>query len=722
MKNKQKIFFILIALIYFAGEQNYAQEKGYPFQNSNLPAEDRITNLLSLMTLDEKVIALSTDPSVPRLGVHGTGHVEGLHGLALGGPGNWGGKGKEPVPTTTFPQAYGLGETWDTELVKKVAETEGYETRYIFEKYQRGGMVVRAPNADLARDPRWGRTEESFGEDAFFTGTMAVAFIKGLQGSDRNYWQTASLMKHFLANSNEDGRTYTSSDFNERLWREYYSLPFKMGVVEGGSRAYMAAYNKVNGIPAMVHPMLREITEKEWGQNGIICTDGGAYKLLMSDHKYYPDKYLAAAAVIKAGINQFLDEYTEGVYGALANGHINESDIDHVLKGVYRVMIKLGQLDADDQNPYKKIVNTENIDPWLRQDHKDIALLATQKSIVLLKNEGRLLPLKKNNLKTIAIIGNNANGVFLDWYSGTPPYTITALEGIKSKVGPETKILYTPNNSNGLAVDYAKKADVVIVFAGNHPTCDAGWAKCPKPSNGKEGIDRQSITLEEEDLIKLVYQANPKTVVCLISSFPYAINWSQENVPAIIHLTHNSQELGNAVADVLFGDFNPAGRLTQTWVKSVNDLPDFLDYDITKGRTYMYLKKEPLYAFGYGLSYTSFEYSNLRTDKNSLSVDGQIIAHIDVKNTGRSDGDEVVQLYVRHLDSKIQRPIKELKGFRRIFIESGKTVQVQIPINSADLAYWNTEKKQYELERGRVELQIGSASDNIKHRTIIKVN
>ena len=447
------------------------------------------------MTLDEKVIALSTDPSVPRLGVRGTGHVEGLHGLALGGPANWGGKDKEPVPTTTFPQAYGLGETWDTELVKKVAETEGYETRYIYDKYKRGGLVVRAPNADLARDPRWGRTEESFGEDAFFTGTMAVSFVKGLQGSDDHYWQTASLMKHFLANSNEDGRTYTSSDFNERLWREYYSLPFKMGVMDGGSRAYMAAYNKVNGIPAMVHPMLIEVTEKEWGQNGIICTDGGAYKLLMSDHKYYPDKYLAAGAVIKAGINQFLDEYTEGVYGALANGYINESDIDDVLKGVYRVMIKLGQLDADDQNPYKKIVNTENIDPWLRQEHKDIALLATQKSIVLLKNEGRLLPLKKNELKTIAIIGNNANGVFLDWYSGTPPYTITALEGIKSKVGPETKILYTPNNSNGLAVDYAKKADIVIVFAGNHPTCDAGWAKCPKPSNGKEGIDRQSITL-----------------------------------------------------------------------------------------------------------------------------------------------------------------------------------------------------------------------------------
>lgn len=716
-----KILFLFILLL-FAANQISAQETGYPFQNSNLSTEERITNLLSLMTLDEKVIALSTNPSVLRLGVHGTGHVEGLHGLALGGPANWGGKDKEPVPTTTFPQAYGLGETWDTELLKKVAGVEGYETRYIFEKHKRGGLVVRAPNADLARDPRWGRTEESFGEDAFFTGTMAAAFIRGLQGNDEKYWQTASLMKHFLANSNEDGRTYTSSDFNERLWREYYALPFKMGVVEGGSRAYMAAYNKVNGIPAMVHPMLKEITEKEWGQNGIICTDGGAYKLLMSDHKYYADKYLAAAAVIKAGINQFLDEYTEGVYGALANGYLNESDLDQVLKGVYRVMIKLGQLDADGQNPYKKIANSVTVDPWLSQEHKDIALLATQKSIVLLKNESKILPLKKKELKTIAIIGNNASGVFLDWYSGTPTYTVTALEGVKSKADPETKILYAPNNSNGLAVDYAKKADVVIVFVGNHPTCDAGWAKCPKPSNGKEGMDRQSITLEEEDLIKLVYQANPKTIVCLISSFPYAINWTQANVPAIFHLTHNSQELGNAVADVLFGDFNPAGRLTQTWVRSVNDLPDFLDYDITRGRTYMYSKNEPLYAFGYGLSYTSFEYAKLRTNMRSLATGDRIIVSVDVRNTGKSDGDEVVQLYVRHLDSKIQRPLKELKGFKRIFIESGKTVTVQIPLNVSDLAYWNVARQQFELEKDRIEVQIGSASNDIKQTMTLKIN
>jgi beta-glucosidase len=303
--------------------------------------------------------------------------------------------------------------------------------------------------------------------------------------------------------------------------------------------------------------------------------------------------------------------------------------------------------------------------------------------------------------------------VFLDWYSGTPPYTVTALEGIKNKVGSNVDILYTPNNTDGLAVEYAKKADVAIVLVGNHPTCDAGWAKCPKLSNGKEGVDRQSLTLEEEDLIKLVYQANPKTVVGLISSFPYAISWTQEHVPAIIHITHNGQELGNAFADVLFGDYNPAGRLTQTWVKSITDLPDFLDYDITKGRTYMYLKKEPLYAFGHGLSYTTFNYSSLKTDKNQLMDKDSISVSFSLKNTGKMDGEEVVQLYVRHLNSKIQRPIKELKSFQRLFLNVGETKTVSLTLKAKDLEYWNTNTQQFELEKEQIELQVGSASDKI---------
>lgn len=691
-----------------------SQQKQYPFQNPNLDTEKRIDNLLSLMTLDEKVQALSTNPSVKRLGLIGTGHVEGLHGLALGGPGEWGGKNKKPLTTTTFPQAYGLGETWDVELLQKVANVEGYETRFALQKYNRGGLVVRAPNADIARDLRWGRTEESYGEDAFFNGTMTVAFVKGLQGNNSKYWQTASLMKHFLANSNEDGRTYTSSDFDERLWREYYALPFQMGVVEGGSRAYMAAYNKVNGIPAMVHPMLKNITQKEWGQNGIICTDGGAFKLLLSDHKYYADKYLGAAAAVKAGINQFLDEFVDGVYGALSNGYLKEKDLDEVLRGNYRVMIKLGMLDASEENPYSKIgKDKDTIDPWKTEAHKKIALEATQKSIVLLKNENGFLPLQKEKIKTLAIIGPRADEVLLDWYSGTPPYVVTPLEGIKKKLGNNVEVLVAKNNIDGKAAAIAKKADFVIMVVGNHPVCNAGWANCPVPSEGKEAVDRQSLTLEQEDLIKLVYQANPKTVVALISSFPYAINWTQENVPAIVHMAQNSQETGTALADVLFGDYNPAGRLTQTWVKDITDLPDLLDYNIRNGRTYMYFKKEPLYAFGYGLSYTTFKYNSIETSSETISRNEELKVTVSITNTGNKDGDEVVQIYVKQLESKVERPEKELKAFKRVFFKAGETKNVDLIVKAKDLEYWNTAKQVFELEKNAIEIQIGNSSDNI---------
>ncbi|WP_417354283.1 glycoside hydrolase family 3 C-terminal domain-containing protein [Flavobacterium sp.] len=711
--NRYCFYFLLLITTSLVAQQKSYQ---YPFQNPDLDTEKRINNLLSLMTLDEKINALSTDPSVPRLGVKGTGHVEGLHGLALGGPGKWGGKNREPLPTTTFPQAYGLGETWDPELLEKIAAVEGMETRFAYQHYNRGGLVVRAPNADLARDPRWGRTEESYGEDAFFNGTMTVAFVKGLQGDNDKYWQTASLMKHFLANSNEDGRTYTSSDFDERLWREYYSVPFRMGVIEGGSRAYMAAYNKVNGIPAMVHPMLKDITVNEWGQNGIICTDGGAFGLLLSDHKYYEDKFLGAAATIKAGINQFLDEFTEAVYGAISNGYLTEKEIDEVLKGDYRVMIKLGMLDAIGNNPYATIgIDKDAKDPWLSESHKQLALEATRKSIVLLKNDPakQLLPLNKNNIKRIAVIGQYAEDVYLDWYSGTPPYKVSPLQGIKNKVGNNIEVTYAKNNADGKAAKIAAEADVVIVIAGNHPYCDAGWADCPVPSNGKEAVDRQAITLEQEDLIKVVYQSNPNTVVVLQSSFPYAINWTQENVPAIVHITHNSQETGNGLADVLFGNYNPAGRLTQTWVKDITDLPPLLDYNIRNGRTYMYFKGEPLYAFGYGLSYTSFDYKGIETSSNTLSKGKEIEVKVTVSNTGKRDGEEVVQLYVKHLNSKIERPVKELKAFKRIPLKAGETKTVILTLRTKDLEYWNTAKQRFELEPEDIELQAGGSSDAI---------
>jgi len=696
------------------------QRYQYPFQNPNLPVEERVRNILSLMTIDEKVTCLGTNPSVPRLGIKGSGHVEGIHGLTQGGPARWG----RPltIPTTTFPQGIGLAETWDVDMLRQVGAIEGYEARYVFQspKYHQGGIVVRSPNADLGRDPRWGRTEECYGEDPFFNGTMAVAFIKGLQGDDPKYWQAAALMKHFLANSNEDNRGSSSSNFDERLFREYYSVPFRMGIEEGGARAFMASYNAVNGVPMAVNrPVLENIARREWGNDGIICTDGGAMRQLVTEHKAFADFDHAAAAVVKASIGQFLDNYRAAVYGALKRNLLTESDIDEALKGDFRVMIKLGLLDPPEMVPYTSI--GEGPEPWLDEKHRSTARLVTQESIVLLKNENNFLPLDKKSLKSIAVVGPRADEVDLDWYSGTPPYSVTPLAGIKDKVGTGITINYARDNEDDQAVKAARASDVAIVVVGNHPTCSEGWGRCPNPTEGKEAFDRKLITLDQEDLIRKIYQANPKTVVVLVSSFPYAINWTQENVPAILHLAHNSQEEGNALADVLFGDYNPAGRLVQTWVRSLDQLPPMMDYDIRHGRTYMYFKGGPLYPFGFGLSYTTFAYSRLRLSSKTLNVNGSISVSVDLKNTGRRAGEEVVQMYVKHLNSAVDRPLQELKGFRRIALLPGQTKTVTIPLRASQLAYWDVGKHAFTVEEDNVRVMVGSSSADIKLTSDVRV-
>lgn len=689
----------------------------YPFQNPDLPIEQRVDNIVSLMTLDEKVACLGTRPNVPRLGIQGTGHVEGLHGLALGGPGGWG--RPVPIPTTQFAQAIGMGETWDPDLIRKAGGVEGYETRYIFQSKQRGGLVVRAPNADLGRDPRWGRTEECFGEDPFFNGTMVTAMVRGLQGDDPKYWLTASLMKHFLANSNENGRGGSSSDFDERLLREYYSVPFRMGVMEGGSRAYMAAYNAWNRIPMTVNPILKNITVKEWGVDGIICTDAGALRNMITLHKYYATLAEGAAGSVKAGINQFLDRFRQPVEDALKQKLLTEADIDDVIKGEFRVMIRLGLLDPPARVPYSKLTGAE--DAWKTPGHKEVARQVALESIVLLKNTDGFLPLDKSKLKSIAVIGPRADQVLLDWYSGTPPYTITPLEGLKAKLGSAVTVNYAANNDNGAAVKAARESDVAVVFVGNHTTCDAGWEKCPTPSDGKEALDRRAINLEMEELVKQVYAANPKTVMVLVASFPFAVNWSQENLPAILHMTHNAQEMGTAIADVLFGDYNPGGRLVQTWPRSLDQVPPIMDYDIRHGRTYMYFKGEPLYPFGYGLSYTTFRYSKLRVTPGRLSPDGKVTVKVDVRNTGTRRGDEVVELYVKHLKSALDRPAKELRGFRRVTLEPNETRTVEIPLTAQSLDYWDVEHKRWALEQDQVELIVASSSADVKLSKTLRV-
>ena len=689
----------------------------YPFRDTNLPEDQRIRNLISLMTPDEKLNCLSTRISIPRLGVAGTHTIEGLHGLAYSGPANWSVKGSKASPTTTFPQSIGLAATWDPELLSKVADQEATECRFLAQnkKFGTAGLIVFAPNADMGRDIRWGRTEECYGEDPFLNGTLVAAYVKGLQGNDKTYWKTASLMKHFLANSNENNRTYNSSDFDERLFREYYSYAFFKGVTEGGSQAFMAAYNKYNGIPCTVNPVLRNVTMNDWGLRGIISTDGGAFKQLLTTHAYYPSLAVAAAECLKAGITMFLDDYRASVKEALDKGLITEKDIEEAIYGNLRVMLKLGMLDDSSGNPYTAIGISDTIMPWTKQEAKDLVRKVTAESIVLLKNENHLLPLQKEKIKSVAVIGPSANMVISDWYAGNPPYKVSILKGIKSALGENVTVKFAMSNKADSAIIAAKQCDVAIVCIGNHPlSYGLGWGQNHVPSDGREDVDRQAISIEQEDLVKLVMTANPKTILVMVCSFPYAINWSKEHVPAILQVSQSSQELGNGVADVLFGKVSPAGRLVQTWVTSIDQIPPILDYNIRNGRTYMYFKNIPLFPFGYGLTYTDFKYSGLKTDKKIIGKDEVVNVSFTLQNTGNYDSDEVAQLYASFPDSKVERPVKALKGFKRIPVRKGESVIVTIPVKASDLTYWDIAGKSWVLEPGRIELSVGSSSADIK--------
>lgn len=720
----------------------------YPFQDPDLPADQRIHNILALLTLQEKIDLLGKNMNVPRLGIHGSakidsipgssGQFEGIHGITVGGPGNWNLKspgvpgapglsgGTSVIPTTQFPQPIGLGQTWDPALVQKATTEVGYEARYIFQSYDRGGLIVRGPYADLARDPRWGRTEESFGEDPYLAGTLSASFARGLQGNDPRYWQAASIVVPFLANTNEDNRSRSSSDFDNRLLHEYYAVPHRMAIEEGGADGLMASYNAVNGVPMAANPMLRDLVMQNWGFNGIIDTDRGALTFLVTDHKFYNDMANAAAGTIHSGINQYLDAYPDAVMTALKKHLITEADIDRNLEGLLRVMVRLGFLDPPARVPYSGI-SVSDLDPakgapWNWPENKALARRATDESIVLLKNEGQTLPLDASKLKSIAVIGPAAGRVLDDLYGGTPPYAINPLEGIRKRAGSGVSVQYATGNDLKEAADLARRSSVAIVIIGNNPTCgNGGWIHCSLPSEGHEGQDRTSLTLEQEQIAKAVFAANPRTIVVLKTSFPYTTTWSQEHVPAILEMAHSSEEEGNGLADVLFGDYDPAGRLTITWVASMDQLPPMMDYDIRHGRTYMYFREKPLFAFGHGLSYTKFDYSDAHLNGTSFRPEDTMELSFTLKNSGRRDGDEVAQVYCRHLDSVRQQPKQALCGFERAGMRAGQETRIRLAIPVSRLRYWDSIGERYIVESGQYELLLGAASDDIRVRLPLKI-
>ena len=683
----------------------------YPFQNYCLDLEDRVTNLLSLLT-DTEAVSLLTEhqPAITRLGIEAfSTYTEGIHGL--------GSAQNEPTMSllsTQYPQASGLGETWDPEMTRQVGAEEGHEARVYYVKYNgtHASLAIRAPVVDLNRDPRAGRNEESMGEDPYLVGEMTKGYVHGLQGDDPNYLQSASTAKHFLAYNQEENRGDLNVVVDNRNLREYYLIPFREVLQNQHGQSFMTSYNAVNGVPNTVSPYIKSIVIGEWGFDGMVCTDADAMQATYESYHYFPSLIAAAAGTVIAGTPVILAGDPTSMMSAYTTGALTRAEIDAALRGNFRMRFRLGEFDPPARVSYSTVDGTST--PWTDPAVEATVRLVTQKSIVLLKNSAGMLPLDKTKVKTLAVIGPNSNQVFGDWYGGKPPYAITPLAGITSKVGTGVNVLSAVDNTNGAAVTAATGADAAILFVGNNPICGSTtWAVCPSPYDSRETIDRQYIDLKPDQLamIQAVFAVNPNTIVVLVSSFAQSVTWVNANIPAIVHVTHSSQELGNAIADVLFGDYNPGGRTTVTWYNSLTDIPVKTDYNIRNGRTYQYFTGTPIYPFGFGLSYTTFSYSAFQLSASSVTQTGSITASVDVTNTGSVAGDEVVQLYVSYpTDAGVALPIKRLIGFQRVTLAPQASQTVTFTISESSLSTWNDTASAYQVPTSTVQLTVGGSS------------
>jgi beta-glucosidase len=693
-----------------------------PYEDPSLPFKERTKDLVSRMTFEEKIPQMQVyAPAIERLGIPAYNwRNECLHGAGV----------RKDGVHTVFPQAIGMAAAWNPDLIYKVSTAISDEARAEYHKavaevdYNRKhdigvkdwGLTFWSPVINIGRDPRWGRTEEGYGEDPYLTSRIGVAFVKGLQGEDPRYLKAVSTPKHFAVNNEEDRRHYGSADVDERILREYYLPHFKVCVKESNAQGIMGAYNAINGVPCCANKtLLTDILRNEWGFDGFVVSDLGAiadiYEPVPLGHHYVSTAKEATALALKAGID--LDDkggskgtYRQNLEKALKDGLISEEDIDRALRQLFTVRFRLGMFDPPEMVPYSKI-SYEVVDC---EEHRALALQTAHEAIVLLKNEDNLLPLDKDKIKSIAVIGPNADETKFGGYSSEASKAISPLEGIENKVfdkGIEVKYAkgcsVTGKGILGFykAINIAKNSDVAIVVVG---------------IKEGEGGDQKNLDLPsaQEDLIQGISGVNKNTIVVLNAGSVITMNNWIDSVPATIEMWYGGEEGGTALADILFGDYNPGGRLPLTFYKSIDQLPPMNDYDIRKGRTYMYMKEEPLFPFGYGLSYTEFEYSNLKLDQKKIGLDGKLKISVDVKNIGDRKGDEVVQLYIQDVErSTGDQPIKQLRGFKRITLDSGEAKTINFELKSEDLAFYD-EDLNFIVEPGTIEVMMGSSSKDIR--------
>jgi len=685
------------------------QEKALPYQDPSLPVEERVKDLVSRMTLEEKVAqTLNASPAIERLGIpEYDWWNECLHGVARAGT------------ATVFPQAIGLAATWNTDLMARVAVTTSDEARAKHHEALRQGehgrytgLTFWSPNINIFRDPRWGRGQETYGEDPYLTARMGVAFVKGLQGDDPKYLKLVATPKHYAVHSGpEHDRHHFDARASERDARQTYLPAFKACIVEAKAYSIMGAYNRTNGEPCCASPtLLEQILRKEWGFEGYVVSDCGAIADIHLHHKAVETPEAAAALAVKMGCELNCGRTYGALLKAVDKGLLSEEDIDRAVERLFTARLKLGMFDPPEMVPYAQIPYSVNDSPT----HRELALQAARESIVLLKNDG-LLPLNRHALRSVAMIGPNADDVevVLGNYNGTPSSAVTPRAGLAAKLGPKVEVRYAKGSGviQGSVVDTmeaaeaAREADVVIACVGISQLLEGEEGQ--RMSEGISQGDRSDLDLPsaQQELLQAIHAVGKPLIVVLINGSALAVNWANEYANAVIEAWYPGEEGGTALAEVLLGEYNPGGRLPVTFYRSVEDLPAFTDYDM-EGHTYRYFRGAPLYPFGYGLSYTQFAYTDLKIGPQEAGPEQEIQVEVKVTNVGSRAGDEVVQLYVTDLEASVPVPIREVAGFSRIHLSPAQTKTVRFTIAPEQLSLISDEGERV-IEAGDFQVAVG---------------
>ncbi|HEY5407710.1 MAG TPA: glycoside hydrolase family 3 C-terminal domain-containing protein [Ginsengibacter sp.] len=708
----KKNFFYLLVFTTFTLSALAQNKYTYPFQNPALSINVRVSDLISRMTLEEKVSQmLNSAPAIDRLNIPAYDWWnECLHGVA-----------RTKYHVTSYPQAIGMAATFDVNAMKKMGDYTSDEGRAIHNESLRKkdysrytGLTYWTPNINIFRDPRWGRGQETYGEDPFLTGSIGTAFVEGLQGDNPKYLKAAACAKHYAIHSGPESsrHIFDVNVSNHDLWDTY--LPaFKQLVVSAKVAGVMCAYNAYQGQPCCGNDKLMiDILRNQFGFKGYVTSDCGAIDDFYKTHKMFPDAESSATDAVLHGTDVECGNTTyKTLVKAVKDGKLTEKEIDVSLKRLFTIRFRLGMFDPTNMVAYTKIPIT-NLES---QSHKDLALKMAREAVVLLRNQNNILPISKS-IKRIAVLGPNADNANtqLGNYNGQPSVVTTVLQGIKDKLknadifySRATDFTATQQEDFSKLIDSIKHADVIIYVGGISPRLEGEEMKVTNP--GFSGGDRTSIALPtvQTEFMKTLKATGKPVVFVMMTGSAIAIPWEEENIPGIINAWYGGQAAGTAVADVLFGDYNPAGRLPVTFYKSDADLPAFDDYSMNN-RTYRYFKGTPLYPFGFGLSYSKFIYTNLKLSKTKINKNETITAELTVTNKGKSAGDEVVQLYLTHQDAKEDDPLYSLKGFQRIHLDAGAAKKVYFTLTPDMMKLVNEQGKSI-LNTGNIKISISGS-------------